>query len=571
MKTKTNNYLIIKNLFLTVLFFFQISVNAQEKKLEDLSFLELEKKIDSLNSSNQNALPLIKYYIKKSKKENNLQALFYAYRYSSKANKYNLASKYVDSAIIVAKKTKNNELISDALLNKGVFLMDHFQYEPALNFILKAKEYLNNEKNDYINHKTLYYIAQNRIILGQYNEAKKDLVECVNFFRSNEINEIGDDYEIYYSYSLMSLIDCNSKLKKNSENITLLKEAYEFINKNNAKYLIPYFISCEGTDAYYLKNYSVAINKLKKAQHLYQDNWPHYTEIFYIGMSYWKLGNKKEAVKYFEKLDKEYYKDKNQDPQFRPAYELLIEYYASKNNTDKQLEYINKLMSLDKSYEKNYKYLFAKIHKEYDSQKLIDEKNSIENSLKIHQYLTLFVIIISIVLISFSTYKYFQMQRKYKERFEQIISKNTEIEKIPVTIVEKSKTITPKIAGLSESTVAYILEQLDIFEKEQQFLDSKITQKLLSEKLGTNPTYLSKIINAYKGKNFSNYLNDLRLEYIVELLKTEHQFLEKEIKELANIAGFTNAEAFSDNFQRKFEIKPSFFIKMMKENIKTHS
>ncbi len=550
---------------------FHIQLNAQGKKLEDLSFLELEKKIDSLNSSNQNALPLIKYYIKKSKKENNLQALFYAYRYSSKANKYNLASKYVDSAIIVAKKTKNNELISDALLNKGVFLMDHFQYEPALNFILKAKEYLNNEKNDYINHKTLYYIAQNRIILGQYNEAKKDLVECVNFFRSNEINEIGDDYEIYYSYSLMSLIDCNSKLKKNSENITLLKEAYEFINKKNAKYLIPYFISCEGTDAYYLKNYSVAINKLKKAQHLYQDNWPHYTEICYIGMSYWKLGNKKEAVKYFEKLDKAYYKDKNQDPQFRPAYELLIEYYASKNNTDKQLEYINKLMSLDKSYEKNYKYLFAKIHKEYDSQKLIEEKNSIENSLKIHQYLTLFVIIISIVLISFSTYKYFQMQRKYKERFEQIISKNTEIEKIPVTIVEKSKTITPKIAGLSESTVAYILEQLDIFEKEQQFLDSKITQKLLSEKLGTNPTYLSKIINAYKGKNFSNYLNDLRLEYIVELLKTEHQFLEKEIKELANIAGFTNAEAFSDNFQRKFEIKPSYFIKMMKENIKTSS
>ena len=35
-------------------------------------------------------------------------------------------------------------------------------------------------------------------------------------------------------------------------------------------------------------------------------------------------------------------------------------------------------------------------------------------------------------------------------------------------------------------------------------------------------------------------------------------------------AGFTNAVNFSDNFQRKFEIKPSYFIKMMKENIKTH-
>jgi AraC-like DNA-binding protein len=228
-------------------------------------------------------------------------------------------------------------------------------------------------------------------------------------------------------------------------------------------------------------------------------------------------------------------------------------------------------MSLDKSYEKNYKYLFAKIHKEYDSQKLIEEKNSIETSLKVHQYLTLFIIILSILIISFSTYKYFQIQRRYKERFKQILSQNTEIEKISVTIVEENKTVIPKITGLSESTITYILEQLEIFEKEQQFLDYKITQKLLSEKLGTNPTYLSKIINVYKEKNFSNYLNDLRLEYIVELLKTEHKYLNRDIKELANIAGFTNAEAFSDNFQRKFEIKPSYFIKMMKENIKTSS
>ncbi|WDT67541.1 helix-turn-helix domain-containing protein [Cloacibacterium sp. TD35] len=550
-----------------------MSVKAQKKILEELSFLEIENKIDSLISINGNTLPVIKHYIKKSKKENNDQALIYAFRYASKATPEDIGYKYADSAIVIAKKTNNNELISEALLNKGVLLMDYYQYEPALDYILQAKEYLNNVKNDYINYKTLYFIAQNRMLLGQITEAKKHLSICVDFFkqRINEA-ELGYDYKTYYSYSLMSLIDCNTKLKKHSENNSLYKEAYEFINKNNARYLIPYFISCEGTDAYYLKNYSVAINKLKKAQHLYQDSWPHYTEIFYIGMSYWKLGNKKQAVKYFEKLDKEYYKDKNQDPQFRPAYELLIEYYASKNNTNKQLEYINKLMSLDKSYEKNYKYLFAKIHKEYDTKKLIDEKNSIENNLKIHQYITIFIITLSILIISFSTYKYLQMQRRYRERFKQMISqKNTEIEKMPVTIVEENKKTTPKIAGLSESTITYILEQLEIFEKEQLFLDSKITQKLLSEKLGTNPTYLSKIINTYKKKNFSNYLNDLRLEYIVELLKTEHKYLNRDIKELANIAGFTNAEAFSDNFQRKFEIKPYYFIKMMRENIKTYS
>lgn len=573
MKTKINNYLIIKNLFFAVLFFSQISINAQEKKLEDLSFLELEHKIDSLVYNNANASPLIQFYIKKSKKENNLKALVYAYRYASQNPSEKYKVKYSDSAILVAKKINDNSILAEAYINKSTLLIAKNQHDVASNYLMLANRIAEKTNDNYLKYQTIYSIAQNYLYLGRLSDAKKEYEKCVNFFSVNldKSQTYGKNYEMMFMYSLISLIDINSKLNQFSDNEILLKKAFQYIKENNSNFYYAYFISCEGTNAYFLKNYFLAIEKLKKAQTLYQDSWPHYTDIFYIGMSYWKLGNKKEAVKYFKKLDKEYYKDKNQDPQYRPAYELLIEYYASKNNTDKQLEYINKLMSLDKSYEKNYKYLFAKIHKEYDSQKLIDEKNSIENSLKILQYLTLFIIILSIIIISFSTYKYFQIQRRYKERFKQILSQNTEIEKIPVTIVEENKTVIPKITGLSESTITYILEQLEIFEKEQQFLDSKITQKLLSEKLGTNPTYLSKIINAYKEKSFSNYLNDLRLEYIVELLKTEHQFLEKEIKELANIAGFTNAEAFSDNFQRKFEIKPSYFIKMMKENIKTSS
>ena len=547
--------------------------NAQGKKIENLSFLQLEHKIDSLVYNNANASPLIQFYIKKSKKENNLKALVYAYRYASQNPSEKYKIKYSDSAILVAKKINDNSILTEGYINKSTLLISKNQHNIAYKYLIRAYRIAEKTNDNYLKYQTIYSIAQNYLYLGRLSDAKKEYEKCVNFFsiNLNKSQTYGKNYEMMFMYSLISLIDINSKLNQFSDNKILLKKAFQYIKENNSNFYYAYFISCEGTNAYFLKNYFLAIEKLKKAQTLYQDSWPHYTEIFYIGMSYWKLGNKKEAVKYFEKLDKEYYKDKNQDPQFRPAYELLIEYYASKNNSDKQLEYINKLMSLDKSYEKNYKYLFAKIHKEYDSQKLIDEKNSIENSLKVHQYLTLFIIKLSILIISFSTYKYFQIQRRYKERFKQILSQNTEIEKISVTIVEENKTVTPKIAGLNESTVAYILEQLDIFEKEQQFLDSKITQKLLSEKLGTNPTYLSKIINVYKEKNFSNYLNDLRLEYIVELLKKEHKYLNRDIKELANIAGFTNAEAFSDNFQRKFEIKPSYFIKMMKENIKTSS
>ena len=306
MKTKTNNYLIIKNLFLTVLFFFQISVNAQEKKLEDLSFLELEHKIDSLFNTNGNALPLVKFYFKKSKKENNLKALFYAYRYASQNPSENYKIKYSDSAILVAKKINDNSILAEAYINKSTLLFAKKQHDVASNYLMLANKIAEKTNDDYLKYQTIYFIAQNYLYLGQLSDAKKEYEKCVNFFSVNldKSQTYGKNYEMMFMYSLISLIDINSKLNQFSDNEILLKKAFQYIKENNSNFYYAYFISCEGTNAYFLKNYFLAIEKLKKAQTLYQDSWPHYTEIFYIGMSYWKLGNKKEAVKYFEKLDK---------------------------------------------------------------------------------------------------------------------------------------------------------------------------------------------------------------------------------------------------------------------------
>ena len=117
--------------------------------------------------------------------------------------------------------------------------------------------------------------------------------------------------------------------------------------------------------------------------------------------------------------------------------------------------------------------------------------------------------------------------------------------------------------------VESILNQLEAFEQEYKFLDNQVSQKLLSENLGTNSTYLSRIINVYKGKSFNHYINDLRIDYIIEFMKNDAKYLNIDVKELATMAGFTNAISFSDNFQRTFQLKLSYFIKLMKENIRS--
>lgn len=573
----------LTSLFFIFFLFFFTNLRGQSSAIVNLSNEEIEKKIDTYSNDPKKAWELINFYITKSKKEKNREALFYAYRYASMSSIYPLNIKYADSALITAKKSQTKKILLDAYLNRGNINMSEEFYQKALDDILVANKLSQESHNDYIFNKTIYYIAQNKIYLGQYEDAKKELVICLNFFKENRNNKtsLGKNYQMYYVYALMSLIDSNTKLGQFSENKALLKEAFDYLQENKLSQYIPYFITSEGIIDYSLKDYNTAISKFSEAIRLYNDQWEHNTEVFYLGLSYWNIGKKTLAIKYLEEIDKHYNKTKKLDPQFRSAYEILIKYYHSIGDTQKQLEYINKLMFLDRSYEKNFKYLYQRIVKEYDTKKLIAEKNRIENTLENQR--TIFITVSSLLVIGFLIFGFriYREKQNYKKRFEEIIARQNKVHSANENLISDPTDIEykqtfdydfyNKITGLNPIFVENILKQLEIFENENKFLDPQISQKLLSEELGTNSTYFSKIINTYKGKNFTLYINDLRLDYIIDHLKNDVKYINMDVKELASIAGFSSTENFSDNFRRKFDLKPSVFIKMMKNNYKPDS
>lgn len=564
-----------------ILLFLYVTVASQQHKKVILSNEEIEKSIDSHSNDSIKLWELINLYINKSKGEKNNETLFYAYRYASVNSSQPINLKYADSALIIAKKSPLKKVLIDAYLNRGNIYMREESYQRALDDILVANKLSSELGDDYILNKTIYYIAQNKIYLGHFEDAKKELIGCLTYFRSNLKYQtpLGKNYEVYYLYSLMSLIDSNTKLKAFNENRILLKEAFDYIKHNNLNQYLPYFITSEGLVAYYSKDYNTAISKLSEAIQLYNDQWTHITEIYYLGLSYWQTGKKQLAVKYLEEIDKHYTKTKKLDPQFRSAYEILIKYYNSIGNTEKQLEYINKLMFLDRSYEKNYKYLYQRIVKEYDTKKLVAEKNRIESSLQNQRIIFTGLLVVIVGGFVFFGIRIYREKQNYKERFEEILASQSSQSEVNDEARENVSIIsTPqrkefdyeyynKIPGLNPLFVENILKQLDIFEKEHKFLDSQLSQKLLSEELGTNSTYFSKIINTYKDKNFTLYINDLRLDYLIGLLKNDVKYINMDVKELASIAGFSSAENFSANFRRKFDMKPSVFIKLMRDKL----
>jgi YesN/AraC family two-component response regulator len=73
-------------------------------------------------------------------------------------------------------------------------------------------------------------------------------------------------------------------------------------------------------------------------------------------------------------------------------------------------------------------------------------------------------------------------------------------------------------------------------ERNKFYLEKRLTQNELAKRLKTNTAYLSAVINEYKGTNFNN----LRIDYVKEMLRTNVQWRKYSIDTIADECGFSN-------------------------------
>ena len=137
----------------------------------------------------------------------------------------------------------------------------------------------------------------------------------------------------------------------------------------------------------------------------------------------------------------------------------------------------------------------------------------------------------------------------------------------------KLKTIdsakkTSNNLSISKDIISNVLQKLEIFEKKKEFTNLKLTLHSLAKESNTNANYLSKIVNHYKEMNFPAYLNELRINYALELLKENKIIRKYTIKAIANEVGFNTAESFSNAFYKKTGLKPSYYIQELNKRKK---
>ncbi|MDV4102677.1 hypothetical protein CMT19_16685 [Elizabethkingia anophelis] len=116
------------------------------------------------------------------------------------------------------------------------------------------------------------------------------------------------------------------------------------------------------------------------------------------------------------------------------------------------------------------------------------------------------------------------------------------------------------LSTITDHTTAIILEKLNTFEESKGFIVKGLSLSDLASSLDTNTKYLSEIIRIHKGRNFNNYINKLRINYITEMLYQYPKYRKYKISYLAEICGFSSREIFTTTFKKEVGIPPSNFI-----------
>lgn len=530
----------------------QLNKETQIKNLipKDYDFL-IKRANERQQTESQNVFK--EAWLLKAKKENNTLQQISAYRAIMINSELNDKTKYADTITALAIKTKDNILIGNAYLTKGIVCYEKKELVEALDNYLKAEYHLEKTEEIYAINKTKYTIAQTKYYLGFYDEAIKIFNEVALFFyEENDRAYLNTIHALGLCYMKVNNLDKSSYFNTLGKKLSKEWDIPE---------MIKYFDHSEAINKYHRKEYKTSITNLKKVIPTLQreSDFDNKTVAhFYIAKSYWQQNKYHEALPYLLKVDKTFIEKKYIRPDLRENYELLIKYYTQKEDMKMQLFYVNRLLEVDSILNHNYKYLSQKIFKEYDAKKLIKAKTELESSMKWKNkvaYATSFFLLISTFVV---VRKHRKKSKYYKQKFDELMSENNSKNKPSQKPLDTDLEINPEI-------IDTVLKNLEKFEKSKKYLEKDMTLSKIATYLKTNTKYASKIILKYRDKKTIDYINDLKIDHVIELLKTENKYRNYTNKALAEEVGFGSTQNFTRAFKNRTDISPTYFVQKINE------
>lgn len=553
-------------LFIPLLLFTVNNVSSQNSKnLLDSSYVYLYNQYYTYKYSDSlNAKAIADIYLKKAKRDKDTINMAMGYTFRSEVYKNDsIYIDYLDHLIEVTSKKPTKLFPAFFHYRKGhFFALVRTNKNEALKEILLAKKYAEAVGND-----SLAYAMQTKIgrLVAQNGNRKKAIEiyrECYNYYKNN-MHKVGKDdfFAFIYNYSTTY-----SDLSENDSALYYNKIAYQYGFKQKDTLLVGYAKFRQGQIHHTLKNYKAAIDSITGAMDVAIDD-ENYLIVSQgyslVGESYMKLKEYSKALNFFKKVDSMYNSSKifyNSESQ-KVAFKFLYQHYKDKDDIKNQLHYLNKIISWDSIKMVSDDRFEETLYDNYEKDNLLKRETLIkelEKDISFSNTIKYGMVGVSAIALFLFFYQY-NRRKKLKIRFDELTSNiGKEPKNIPkVTPKDKAKINIPK------EVIDKIIKKLEVFETNIGFTKLELSLHSLANDLKTNPNYLSKVINHHMGIGFSNYINELRINYVLDLLDKNPTIRKYSIEAIGNEIGYKNAQSFSNAFYKKTGLKPSYYIKQL--------
>ncbi|TDO83630.1 helix-turn-helix protein [Flavobacterium chryseum] len=393
--------------------------------------------------------------------------------------------------------------------------------------------------------------------------------EQFNTIKSNNYVTLGGSYESSYiknqskKYLLDSAAYFYKKTISYSQNIPLNKIGAK-ISLGNVYYLKRDFKNAEKT--YYDIIFIIKQNNL---------NIGITTANYNLGNLYYETKKYDKALVFLKRVDSISLANNSKDENFLKANYYLAKIYNIKK--EPELAYKHSKIYLD-NYEKSEAKLSneaLEVNFKLGTGDLSDEMVSIqkkyENEVLLNKALKVFYVLLVIGIV-FLLIKNIRDKNKAHKKMNALIEefkanlekKETEsLLKIEVreTLDVEDVQFKKENVNLSidEAKENKIVEKLLALENKLEYLNADFTLQYVAKKIKTNTTYLSYVVNKRFGKSFGEYSNELKINYVINEMITNHMYRKYSTQAIAESVGFKNAVSFAKSFRKRTGVSPAQF------------
>lgn len=454
-------------------------------------------------------------------------------------------------------KAKVNYLIANAYLIKG-------DYGSALNFLYEEKNY-----EDYLSELEKIKIGINKIAilreLTLFEQSKEIIAKLEDKLSKNNL----DANQKLYLQSSVAIEKARFFLQENKaeKGISVLKKNDFSADEKNHDFNELKFNYLTTLGRLYIQNkqlvtaedcFQSAVKLLNQQEeensYLKIDALRGLAQVFSLENEHEKaVIAAEEALGYAKRFDNIFLQVKIQ--------EQLAENYFALNNLEAYKTTNAKFFELQDDTEvreqEDINMAYNLISDEYDN-RFNDEKSSYV----IVGYVILGFLFLLIIVCIFFWQKTLQRKKNIEQVVNYIeITRNNLLSSFSVS----DKKQEPKKNLILKETELQILNKLKRFENSKRYLNNEISLAVLAGQLDSNTKYLSEIINTHYNVNFNTYINRLRINFIIEKLKTDPNFINYKISYLAESCGFSSHSSFATVFKSITGISPVKFIELLNQ------